>query len=176
MEAKAITKYVRISPTKVRPVMDLVRGARSKLNPATLAVRSVPSGARVRLDGETVGPTDLELPIRAGVHVLELALKGYQSVSQEIAVGDGQRRKLEVRLVPSEGMRRPGDHDVGTGVVPIRRPKLQKLRPGARVIAHDFDIDEWKPTRIEYVKPPKDSQDYAESRTLYIWVVGNNMP
>jgi large subunit ribosomal protein L22 len=26
MEAKAITKYVRISPTKVRPVMDLVRG------------------------------------------------------------------------------------------------------------------------------------------------------
>ncbi len=26
MQAKAITKYVRISPTKVRPVMDLVRG------------------------------------------------------------------------------------------------------------------------------------------------------
>ncbi|MCS6938426.1 MAG: 50S ribosomal protein L22 [Roseiflexaceae bacterium] len=26
MQAKAVTKYVRISPTKVRPVMDLVRG------------------------------------------------------------------------------------------------------------------------------------------------------
>jgi large subunit ribosomal protein L22 len=26
MQAKAITKYVRISPQKVRPVMDLVRG------------------------------------------------------------------------------------------------------------------------------------------------------
>jgi large subunit ribosomal protein L22 len=26
MEAKAVTKYVRIAPTKVRPVMDLVRG------------------------------------------------------------------------------------------------------------------------------------------------------
>ena len=54
------------------------------------------------------------------------------------------------------------------------RPKLQKLRSGARVVAHDFDIDEWKPTRIEYVKPPKDSSDYAESRTLYVWIVGNN--
>ena len=52
------------------------------------------------------------------------------------------------------------------------RPKLQKLKPGSRVVAHDFDIDDWKPTRIEYVKPPSDSADYAESRTLYIWVVG----
>ncbi len=26
MQARAITKYLRISPTKVRPVMDLVRG------------------------------------------------------------------------------------------------------------------------------------------------------
>ena len=56
------------------------------------------------------------------------------------------------------------------------RPKLQKLKPGARVIAHDFDIDDWKPTRVEHVKAPSDGSDYAESRTLYIWIVGNNMP
>jgi SAM-dependent methyltransferase len=54
------------------------------------------------------------------------------------------------------------------------RPKLQKLKPGSRVIAHDFDIDDWKPDRIEYVKPPEDGSDYAESRTLYIWKVGEN--
>ena len=53
------------------------------------------------------------------------------------------------------------------------RPKLQQLKPGARVIAHDFDIDDWKPTRIEYVKQPEDGSDYAESRTLYIWIVGS---
>lgn len=56
------------------------------------------------------------------------------------------------------------------------KPKLQKLKPGSRVVAHDFDIDDWKPTRIEYVKAPTDGSDYAESRTLYIWIVGNNMP
>jgi cyclopropane fatty-acyl-phospholipid synthase-like methyltransferase len=56
------------------------------------------------------------------------------------------------------------------------RPKLQHLKPGARVIAHDFDIDEWKPTRIEYVKSPEDGSDYAESRTLYIWIVGDKSP
>ncbi|HXF75155.1 MAG TPA: class I SAM-dependent methyltransferase [Methylomirabilota bacterium] len=52
------------------------------------------------------------------------------------------------------------------------KPKLQKLKPGSRVIAHDFDIDDWKPDRIEYVKPPPDGSDYAESRTLYIWKIG----
>jgi cyclopropane fatty-acyl-phospholipid synthase-like methyltransferase len=53
------------------------------------------------------------------------------------------------------------------------RPKLQKLKPGSRVIAHDFDIDDWKPTRIEHIGPPTDgTSDYAESRTLYIWIVG----
>jgi cyclopropane fatty-acyl-phospholipid synthase-like methyltransferase len=55
------------------------------------------------------------------------------------------------------------------------KPKLQKLKPGSRVVAHDFDIDDWKPTRTEYVKPPSDSTDYAESRTLYIWVVGETL-
>jgi cyclopropane fatty-acyl-phospholipid synthase-like methyltransferase len=55
------------------------------------------------------------------------------------------------------------------------RPKLQKLKNGSRVIAHDFDIDDWKPTRIEYVGPPTDgTSDYAESRTLYIWKVGES--
>lgn len=53
------------------------------------------------------------------------------------------------------------------------RPKLQKLKPGSRVVAHDFDIDDWKPSRVEYVEPPKDDpSDYSESRTLYIWKVG----
>ena len=53
------------------------------------------------------------------------------------------------------------------------RPKLQKLKPGSRVVAHDFDIDDWKPTRVEYLGPPSDgTADYADSRTLYIWQVG----
>jgi cyclopropane fatty-acyl-phospholipid synthase-like methyltransferase len=53
------------------------------------------------------------------------------------------------------------------------RPKLQKLKPGSRVVAHDFDIDGWTPTRVEHIGPPTDgSSDYVDSRTLYIWVVG----
>lgn len=53
------------------------------------------------------------------------------------------------------------------------RPKLQRLKPGSRVVAHDFDIDDWKPTKIEYVNPPSDlSGDFFEPRTLYLWKIG----
>jgi cyclopropane fatty-acyl-phospholipid synthase-like methyltransferase len=52
------------------------------------------------------------------------------------------------------------------------RPKLQRLKPGARVVAHDFDIDEWKPTKIETVDATSDPESYfSESRTLYLWKI-----
>src|SRR3990172_7585121 len=35
------------------------------------------------------------------------------------------------------------------------RPKLQKLKAGSSVVAHDFDIDDWKPTRGDSRPPPK---------------------
>ena len=52
------------------------------------------------------------------------------------------------------------------------RPKLQRLKPGSRVVAHDFDIDEWKPTKIETVDASSDTESYfSESRTLYLWKI-----
>ena len=48
------------------------------------------------------------------------------------------------------------------------RPKLQQLKPGSRIVAHDFDIDDWKPTKIEYVNPA-DASEYTTPRTLYLW-------
>jgi Cyclopropane fatty acid synthase and related methyltransferases len=52
------------------------------------------------------------------------------------------------------------------------RPKLQRLKPGARIVAHDFDIDEWKPTKIETVDASSDTESYfSESRTLYLWKI-----
>lgn len=50
------------------------------------------------------------------------------------------------------------------------RPKLQKLKPGSRIVAHDFDIDDWQPTRVIHVEAPTDGEtDYVEARTLYVW-------
>jgi hypothetical protein len=106
-------------------VTELVRDARSKVNPAVLVVRSVPRPARVKIDGEAVGPTDLEIPIAAGIHSVEIALKDYQTHTQEITIRDGQRLPIEVKLVPINGAQPDGDrHDSSS-----HRPKQHRRVP-----------------------------------------------
>jgi hypothetical protein len=105
-------------------VTDLVRNARSKVNPATLVVRSIPSKARVKIDGETAGPTDLEIPIAAGVHTLEIALKDYRTYIQEITVRDGQRLPIEIKLVPLDGVQHDGDRDNNSTHRPKQRGRI----------------------------------------------------
>ena len=53
------------------------------------------------------------------------------------------------------------------------RPKLQRLKVGSRVVAHDFGIDEWEPNKVENVDPKSDpTGELTHARTLYLWNVG----
>jgi cyclopropane fatty-acyl-phospholipid synthase-like methyltransferase len=50
------------------------------------------------------------------------------------------------------------------------RPKLfRQLKPGTRVVSHDFDMSEWKPERVMQL------QTFEES-TLYYWVIPEAIP
>ena len=41
------------------------------------------------------------------------------------------------------------------------RPKILDMKPGTRIVAHAFDMDDWKPDRTEHV----------EERSVYFWIV-----
>lgn len=48
------------------------------------------------------------------------------------------------------------------------RPNLwRQLKPGSRVVSHDFDMADWKPEKTEHVK---DSSGW--DHTLYFWRIG----
>jgi cyclopropane fatty-acyl-phospholipid synthase-like methyltransferase len=53
----------------------------------------------------------------------------------------------------------------------VIKPKLQKLKPGSRIVAHDYDIDDWTPTTVVQLEPTKDS-GIERHHTLYLWKVG----
>jgi SAM-dependent methyltransferase len=46
------------------------------------------------------------------------------------------------------------------------RPKLlRELRPGTRVVSHDFDMGDWRPDRTVRVKGP------TREHTIYLWTI-----
>ena len=47
------------------------------------------------------------------------------------------------------------------------RPNIWKqMKPGSRIVSHDFDMDEWKPLKTDYIK---DSSSW--DHTLYLWQI-----
>jgi predicted O-methyltransferase YrrM len=51
------------------------------------------------------------------------------------------------------------------------RPKLFKeLKPGTRIVSHDFDMGEWKPEKVLQVKGP------SRTHTVYFWTIPEEVP
>jgi 16S rRNA G966 N2-methylase RsmD len=51
------------------------------------------------------------------------------------------------------------------------RPKLlSQLKPGTRIVSHEFDMGEWKPERTIKVRGPE------REHTIYYWTVPQNPP
>lgn len=53
------------------------------------------------------------------------------------------------------------------------KPNLQRqLRPGARVVAHDYDIEGWTPTKVEKLSPIENKVGGARHQhTIYLWKI-----
>lgn len=66
----------------------------------SIAVRSVPRGARVVLDGEDKGVTPRTLEhVPVGMRMLSISLEGYRTWTARVPVAHGQTTKVEVGLI-----------------------------------------------------------------------------
>jgi len=53
----------------------------------------------------------------------------------------------------------------------LRDKLLAELKPGARLVAHDFDMESWRPDRVEsFYAPEKNDGRGGESRVM-LWIV-----
>jgi hypothetical protein len=69
-----------------------------------LIVETVPAGASIRLDGEEMGQTPLEVEgLKAKKYSVRVELGGYEPVDHEISLTEGIGRKLTISLVKSSG-------------------------------------------------------------------------
>lgn len=51
------------------------------------------------------------------------------------------------------------------------KPRLQKLKPGTRIVSHDWHMGDWKPDREITVAAPEKKVGIEKSSKLYLWTV-----
>lgn len=79
-------------------------------------VITVPAGAKVSVDSTPVGATPLDHGVRAGRHVVDITLDGYQDVRRDIDVGKDKTVTIEQQLV--KGVSGGGGKVKGKGPLP----------------------------------------------------------
>ena len=55
--------------------------------------------------------------------------------------------------------------------VKLRPRLLSQLKPGARIVSHQFGMGDWQPDKVDTFTDAN-----GTSRTLYLWTVGANSP
>ncbi len=51
------------------------------------------------------------------------------------------------------------------------RPMLQKLKPGTRIVSHDWDMGDWQPDRSVVVPAPEKKIGLTKTSKLMLWIV-----
>ena len=52
---------------------------------------------------------------------------------------------------------------------------LKYLKPGSRIVAHDFGIEGWKPDKTERLpEPEKKAGGYVHYHSIFLWNIGEN--
>jgi hypothetical protein len=69
-----------------------------EIDPATVTIKSSPSGAEIAIDGAAGGITPLTKALRAGEHRIQAELEGYRTASRELKLSPGQKTECSFQL------------------------------------------------------------------------------
>ena len=56
------------------------------------------------------------------------------------------------------------------------RPRLLALKPGTRIVSHDWDMGDWLPDRSLTLDVPEKAIGREKKSTIYLWVVPGRVP
>ncbi len=139
---------------------------------ADVHVDSVPGGSEVRVDGERVGVTPLDIELVAGRRVVELAADGYKGWQQTLRIVPGVAVNLgEIVLAKADGRLRIDSRPAGAsvtvdgeyhGVTPLEvavtpdaAHEVRVLREGYAAASEHFTVGSGKTTELTLELTPE---------------------
>lgn len=100
----------------------LLRELAVRAGRTALAIKSIPPGATIILDGDRIGATNASLHTYPGTHVVVLEKPGFLIEARQVAVAEGQTAEVSVTLRPSP---------IAIAMAPLRAPRPpSRLAPG----------------------------------------------
>jgi hypothetical protein len=94
--AAGVGPVLEALPEAARALLD----AEPEIPAGRLAIRTIPAGATIQLDGRPLGEGDAELPAAAGPHEVRLEKHGFAPVKLRVEVVLWQVNRVEVALAP----------------------------------------------------------------------------
>jgi hypothetical protein len=95
---QGVTIYSNSLPGAASAVVPAMAPSEAVALNGSLAVSSVPSRAKVYVDGVYFGLTPLRAEIGTGVHEVNIKLDGYRTASEKVSVRKGDSTELEMKL------------------------------------------------------------------------------
>lgn len=126
--AESRTKVAKLKKARLAPV---VVPTAAVILTGELAVSSLPSGARIELDGQagaTWVTTHVIAAVAPGHHIVKLSKAGYATEVRSIEVSSGNRAMLEVRLTPTKGLVNIAGTPAGSSIL-VNGKDMGKLSP-----------------------------------------------
>ena len=101
---RAFETYLRspepnADPARLRAIAQVV--AQLREHSAAIAVRTVPVGAEITLDGRNGVDPSRDVLIDPGVHTVEVHAAGFVPVRRTVSIGAAEHRVIDVALVPA---------------------------------------------------------------------------
>ena len=90
-----------------------------------LLVRTTPSGAEIRLDGEKMGLSGQLLSVKPGTYKLVVDMTGHEPIEQQITIRDGRITRIELKLRASPEL---------PGTEPLHSAKVFRARNFVRLV------------------------------------------
>lgn len=98
---------------------DLLREVATRSGHTVVAIRTVPRGAEIALDGKTIGISDQSVNTYPGSHSVQLTLDGYEVTTRTVAADEGKTAEVQVTLSKTKALgpqpARPPSSDVVSG-------------------------------------------------------------
>ena len=111
----------------------------SKLEPASLSIRTHPDGARIRIDGHDAGVSPLTVDLEGGEHRLEASLTGHSRESKTVSLAHGKTAEVSMELTRLGTLKvetdPPGSRVFIEGEEVGTAPLEKELKPGQYFVA-----------------------------------------